>query len=305
MYPSGKGFNPQTHQEEGTFQELFNQAIIRDSPTDGRVPWTKRYSNWARNERRRIKHIVKQWHHEEETGTIYSEDPYMGSWLQVCKDLYDCLAQEHLNQSAEEMLSAETSTTFPNGDSSKVSGTYAEEMEWIKESSESATAEGFDGEGGDMEAELEYGRGEERKDVKESSESATAKESDGEGGDMEAELEYGRGEERKDVEGTYEAGRGEERTQVEGRYEAGRGEERTQVEGTYEDGRGDESGEKFGNGREISQHIPEPGPVTGCPENPGGLSGEVARWPENQAECTEVSADPGQADRDNRWRAVE
>ena len=87
MYPSGKGFNPQTHQEEGTFQELFNQAIIRDSPTVGTVPWTKRYSNWARNERRRIKRIVKQWHHEEERGTIYSEDPYMGSWLQVCRDL--------------------------------------------------------------------------------------------------------------------------------------------------------------------------------------------------------------------------
>ena len=190
----------------------------------------------------------------------------MESWLQVCRDLEHCLSQEHLNQAAREMLSAETGTTFPSGDSSKISGTSEQGMEWIKESPESATVGGTDGEGGHMEAEMEYGRGEERKD-------------------LEGTYDDGTGEEITEVERRYEAGRGEERIQVERTYADGRGDERIQVEGTYADGRGDESGEKFGNGREISQHIPEPGP--------------------NRAECTEVSADPGQADRDNGWRPFE
>ena len=266
MYPSGNGFNPQTHKEEGSFQELFNEAIIRDSNTNRPVDWRTRYRHWARNERRRISRIVNEWHKEEEEGTIYGDDPNMESWLQVCRDLEHCLSQEHLNQAAREMLSAETGTTFPSGDSSKISGTSEQGMEWIQESPESATVGGTDGEGGHMEAEVEYGRGEERKD-------------------LEGTYDDGTGEEITEVERRYEAERGEERIQVERTYADGRGDERLQVEGTYADGRGDESGEKFGNGREISQHIPEPGP--------------------NRAECTEVSADPGQADRDNRWRPFE
>ena len=256
MYPSGKGFNPQTHQEEGTFQELFNQALFRVAAKDGAVNWTKRYKNWVRKDQQRITGIVNQWKHEEETGTIYGDDPYMQTWYDVCDKLQSCIALEHRNQSVEEMLSTKTSTTFPSGDSSEVSGTSAQEMDGIRESSESGTAEGSDEERGDMEAEYEYGRG-------------------------------------------------EERTDIEGKYEDGRGDERAVMEAKSEDGSGEESGENLGKGREVSQNIPEQGQVAGWPANPGVPSGEIARWPENRAECKEVTADPGQAEHDNRWRAVE